>query len=241
MKKEKGKENKINVGEEKDSVAKFRNRGYSCQGVINQSLSLFGFKVTTSQLPPIISILFSTKLMDASHSPSSTPVVVLSYFNPVSPFFNAYVRFARWRAVLGLPQPGTVENLQKEVKGISLLSVLFCSLSPPLATHLSNYIFDGARADLTKSLSMNPLFQVTHSFSLGSQTLPSSYSFGAIFANTSVTYVFFVLLSVAYTSDRSSSRAQSTTKAALMPDSIMVGTPTMLPRSKRKSVIFEMH
>ena len=62
--------------------------------------------------------------MDASHSPSSTPVVVPSYFNPVSPFFNAYDRFARWRADLGLPQPGTVENLQKEVKGIALVSAL---------------------------------------------------------------------------------------------------------------------
>ncbi|KAF8238656.1 hypothetical protein L208DRAFT_1165629, partial [Tricholoma matsutake] len=93
-----------------------------------------------------------------------------SYFNPLSPFTDAYDRFARWRADLGLPHPGTVENLQKEVK----------------ATHLSNYIFDGARADLTKSLSANPLFQVTHSFALGSQTLPSSYNFGAIFANQKI-------------------------------------------------------
>jgi mitochondrial import receptor subunit TOM40 len=60
------------------------------------------------------------------------------------------------------------------------------NLTPSLATHLSNYIFDGARADLTKSLSANPLFQVTHSFALGSQTLPSSYNFGAIFANQKV-------------------------------------------------------
>lgn len=57
---------------------------------------------------------------------------------------------------------------------------------PNSATHLNNYIFDGARADLTKSLSMNPLYQVTHSFALGSQTLPSSYNFGAIFANQKV-------------------------------------------------------
>ena len=40
-----------------------------------------------------------------------------SYFNPFSPFTGAYDRFARWRADLGLPHPGTVENLQKEVKG----------------------------------------------------------------------------------------------------------------------------
>ncbi|KAF9052643.1 eukaryotic porin-domain-containing protein [Panaeolus papilionaceus] len=112
---------------------------------------------------------FSEK--DAHPNPYApeTPVTH-SYFNPVSPLFNAYDRFARWRADLGLPQPGSVENLQKEVK----------------ATHLSNYIFDGARADLTKGLSMNPLFQVTHSFALGSQTLPPSYNFGAVFANQQV-------------------------------------------------------
>ncbi|KAJ7285819.1 eukaryotic porin-domain-containing protein [Mycena rebaudengoi] len=98
------------------------------------------------------------------YSPSSRS----SYFAPISPFFNAYDRFALWRADLGLPQPGTVENLQKETK----------------ATHLSNFIFDGARADLTKSLSMSPLFQVTHSFALGSQTVPPSYNFGAVFGST---------------------------------------------------------
>lgn len=110
-------------------------------------------------------------MADAHLNPHpSSPSVAPSYFNPISPFFNAYDRFAQWRADLGLPHPGTVENLQKEAK----------------STHLSNFIFDGARADLTKSLSMNPLFQVTHAFALGSQTLPSSYNFGAIFANQRV-------------------------------------------------------
>ncbi|KAJ7155951.1 eukaryotic porin-domain-containing protein [Mycena crocata] len=93
-----------------------------------------------------------------------------SYFSPISPLFNAYDRFALWRADLGLPHPGTVENLQKETK----------------STHLSNFIFDGGRADLTKSLSMSPLFQVTHSFALGSQTAPPSYNFGAIFGSPKV-------------------------------------------------------
>ncbi|RDB21047.1 putative mitochondrial import receptor subunit tom40 [Hypsizygus marmoreus] len=104
------------------------------------------------------------------YAPESSITTTYSYFNPISPFTDAYDRFAQWRTDLGLPHPGTVENLQKEVK----------------ATHLSNYIFDGARADLTKSLSANPLFQVTHSFALGSQTLPSSYNFGAIFANQQI-------------------------------------------------------
>jgi len=98
------------------------------------------------------------------------PQVWWSYFNPTSPFFSLYDRFSQWRRDLELPHPGTVENLQREVK----------------ATHLSNYIFDGARADLTKGFSGNPLFQVTHSFALGSATNPSSYNFGAIFASDKV-------------------------------------------------------
>jgi mitochondrial import receptor subunit TOM40 len=50
-------------------------------------------------------------------------------------------------------------------------------------THLTNFLFDGARADLTKGLSLSPAFQVTHSFSLASATQPPSYNFGAVFAD----------------------------------------------------------
>lgn len=55
-----------------------------------------------------------------------------------------------------------------------------------LGTLLTNFFFDGARADLSKSLSVNPIFQVTHSFALGSQTAAPSYNFGAVFANNNV-------------------------------------------------------
>ncbi|KZT42078.1 hypothetical protein SISSUDRAFT_1069613 [Sistotremastrum suecicum HHB10207 ss-3] len=85
----------------------------------------------------------------------------------VSPFTSVYNRISQWRTELDLPNPGTVENLQKEVKN----------------THLTNFMFDGARADLTKGLSINPAFQVTHSFQLASQTSSPSYNFGAVFAN----------------------------------------------------------
>lgn len=104
------------------------------------------------------------------HDPPTTVFPKLAYLNPIAPLKDAVERLLRFKTNLGLPHPGTVENLQKEVK----------------TTHLANYMFDGARADLTKSLSANPLFQVTHSFALGSQTLPSSYNFGAIFANQQV-------------------------------------------------------
>ena len=55
------------------------------------------------------------KVLVEPHPPIS--LLKSSYFNPLSPFTDAYDRFARWRADLGLPHPGTVENLQKEVKG----------------------------------------------------------------------------------------------------------------------------
>lgn len=56
-------------------------------------------------------------------SPSPPASSFGSYFNPVSPFFNAYDRFAAWRRDLGLPHPGSVENLGKEVKGMSRMSL----------------------------------------------------------------------------------------------------------------------
>jgi mitochondrial import receptor subunit TOM40 len=37
-----------------------------------------------------------------------------------------------------------------------------------------------------KTLSVNPLFQVTHTFALGSQTAPPSYNFGAMYATEKV-------------------------------------------------------
>ncbi|CCM02073.1 uncharacterized protein FIBRA_04150 [Fibroporia radiculosa] len=100
--------------------------------------------------------------------PSSSP----SLLPPPSgsPLANLYNRLASWRRSLELPNPGTAENLQKEVK----------------TTLLTNFFFDGARADLSKSLSVNPIFQVTHSFALGSQTTPPSYNFGAVFASNSI-------------------------------------------------------
>lgn len=61
-----------------------------------------------------------------------------------------------------------------------------------IVTHLSNYTFDGARADLSKTLSTSPAFQVTHSFAMGSQggpmggISPGAYTFGAVYATGKV-------------------------------------------------------
>lgn len=66
-----------------------------------------------------------------------------------------------------------------------------------IGVHLTNYIFDGARAELSKALSLNPAFNVTHSFNLGAQggsaamggTNPGTYNFGAMYATNKVIYL----------------------------------------------------
>ncbi|KAF9246498.1 eukaryotic porin-domain-containing protein [Melanogaster broomeanus] len=117
------------------------------------------------------SALPSEKLGLSDPSPSlSQPPQKSSYLSAISPLTGVFTRFSEWRNSLDLPNPGTVENLQKEVK----------------LTHLTNFMFDGARADLTKSLSVNPAFQISHSFTLGSQVAQPSYNFGAVYATNNV-------------------------------------------------------
>lgn len=74
-------------------------------------------------------------------------------------------RFYEWKSTLNLPNPGTFENIHREARNVSL----------------SNVLFDGAKADLSKGLSPN--FQVSHSYTLGSMMIPPSYHFGAIYVN----------------------------------------------------------
>ena len=104
-----------------------------------------------------------------------------------SPLTNFYNRFVSWRRSLELPNPGSVENLQKEVKSKGSSQYIYrCISNHSTDTHLTNFFFDGGRADLSKSLSVNPIFQVALSFALGSQTALPSYNFGAVFANNNV-------------------------------------------------------
>jgi hypothetical protein len=50
------------------------------------------------------------------YTETSAPSKSSTLFPVFSPFANVYSRFSSWRAALGLPNPGSVENLQKEVK-----------------------------------------------------------------------------------------------------------------------------
>ncbi|CAN8095937.1 unnamed protein product [Discula destructiva] len=90
--------------------------------------------------------------------------------NPISrSMTDAYDSFQARRAKLGLHNPGTVENLAKEVQRDVLLN---------------NYMFSGLRADLTKAFSLNPLFQVSHAFALGERSNP--YTFAALYGTNKV-------------------------------------------------------
>ena len=83
---------------------------------------------------------------------------------------DVYLSFSERRDALGLSNPGTVENIDREVKK---------------NVFLTNYTFSGLRADLTKPFSMTPLFQVAHAFSIGSQGLPP-YNFTAMYGTDKV-------------------------------------------------------
>ncbi|ODQ82998.1 hypothetical protein BABINDRAFT_179033 [Babjeviella inositovora NRRL Y-12698] len=88
--------------------------------------------------------------------------------NPVFGYVNrVYSDIATHRKNLNLENPGTVENLSKEVTR---------------DVFVNQYFFTGLRADLNKVFNMNPAFQTSHTLSIGSQSLPP-YAFTAFYAN----------------------------------------------------------
>ncbi|TQN73650.1 Mitochondrial import receptor subunit tom40 [Colletotrichum shisoi] len=90
--------------------------------------------------------------------------------NPVAnTLSDAINSFSERRAKLGLSNPGTTENLTREVQRDVLLT---------------NYMFTGLRADLTKAFSMSPLFQVSHQFAIGERLNP--YTFAALYGTNKV-------------------------------------------------------
>ena len=83
---------------------------------------------------------------------------------------RTYFSISERREALGLSNPGTVENIAREVQK---------------DVFLNNYMFTGLRADLTKPFSVSPLFQVSHAFAMGSQSLPP-YTFAAFYGTPRV-------------------------------------------------------
>ncbi|KAK3325392.1 eukaryotic porin/Tom40 [Apodospora peruviana] len=90
--------------------------------------------------------------------------------NPVfTGLSDVYTSFQERRAKLGLSNPGTVETIAKEVQRETLLT---------------NYMFTGLRADLTKAFSLAPLFQVSHQFAMGERLNP--YTFACLYGTNKV-------------------------------------------------------
>lgn len=83
---------------------------------------------------------------------------------------DSYYSFHERRAALGLTNPGAVDEISKEVER---------------SVFLKNQTFSGLRAELNKSFSIYPLFQISHAFSAGSQML-SPYTFLALYGTNNV-------------------------------------------------------
>jgi hypothetical protein len=89
----------------------------------------------------------------------------------ISTLKDTYNVFSERRGALGLSNPGTVENIAREVQKDVLLS---------------NFMFTGFRADVTKVFSMTPLFRISHAFAMGSQGGAAPYSFAAMYGTPQV-------------------------------------------------------
>jgi len=110
----------------------------------------------------------------STYSPNrfSLPNLNLASLVP-QPFRDWHQSLNDWRDRLGLQSPGTSEGLHKEVQ---------------TGVFLTNYMFSGMKADLGRSFSANPLFQVQHSFSAGSsQAAP--WSFLSLYATDNVLFL----------------------------------------------------
>jgi mitochondrial import receptor subunit TOM40 len=101
----------------------------------------------------------------------SSPLSFLTDNAVAAAIKDAYGSFAERRALLGLPNPGTVDNIAREVQKDVLLS---------------NFMFTGLRADLTKVFGMSPLFRVSHAFAMGSQGNLPPYAFSAMYGTPKV-------------------------------------------------------
>ena len=88
----------------------------------------------------------------------------------ISPLRETYLALQERRRALGLSNPGTVDNIAREVQK---------------DVFLTNSMFTGLRADITKAFSISPIFQVSHAFAMGSQALPP-YTFATLYGTPNV-------------------------------------------------------
>jgi len=125
-----------------------------------------------ASLPPVpVPIVPSEKISLPSDSTStSSSTGALSYFTSnaiVQRLSDTLTSLSERREALGLSNPGSVEKLSREVD---------------YDVFLTNQSFSGLRAEIAKSFSMSPMFQVSHSLAMGSQAL-SPYNFAAMYGS----------------------------------------------------------
>lgn len=106
----------------------------------------------------------------ADVKPSSSGSGIIMNNSVMTLFRDLLSSFSRRREAIGLSNPGTVDNIAREVQK---------------DVFLTNSMFTGLRADLTRPFSVNPLFQVSHAFAMGSQGLPP-YTFLALYGTSKV-------------------------------------------------------
>lgn len=95
--------------------------------------------------------------METMGEKPSTPLAFLTDNVITATISEAYSSLQSKRKALGLENPGTVENINREVQREVLLS---------------NYMFSGLRCDLQKLFSISPMFRMQHGFAIGSPALP---------------------------------------------------------------------
>jgi mitochondrial import receptor subunit TOM40 len=106
----------------------------------------------------------------AVDEPSSSFLTPLTSNAIVARLSDVFGSLQERREALGLSNPGSVEKLSREVD---------------YDVFLTNQSFSGLRAEIAKSFSMSPMFQVSHSLALGSQAL-SPYNFAAMYGSPRV-------------------------------------------------------
>jgi mitochondrial import receptor subunit TOM40 len=83
---------------------------------------------------------------------------------------DSYGSFSERRKALNLANPGTVDNIAREIQ-----KDVLCT----------NFMFQGLRADFQKVFSLAPLFRIQHGFQMG-PNVPSPYNLMALYGTTNV-------------------------------------------------------
>ncbi|EXJ79643.1 mitochondrial import receptor subunit TOM40 [Capronia epimyces CBS 606.96] len=112
---------------------------------------------------------------------SSSPLALLTDNAISAALSDTYSTLQERRKLLGLENPGTVDNIAREVQKDVLLS---------------NFMFSGLRCDLQKVFSISPLFRLQHGLAMGSQALPP-WQLMALYGTSNV------FMQAAYSSDKS--------------------------------------